>query len=114
MAINRAQRDKVMARSDGFCEAMIKIDRVWTRCWTTPVEIHHLLTRARGGNALDMVDEDYHLIALCHVCHGLSDGEMAYSGNLLIEGYATWNAALQRPVYVGPDKYLTEKYGAAK
>jgi len=79
-----------------------------------PIEVHHLLTRARGGTLLDRVGEDYHLIALCRDCHARCDGEDAYMNRLLIEGYVSWDKAHHMPVYLGPDEYLTEKYGKTK
>lgn len=104
-------RKTVHDRSDRMCEAMIRVGHVWTRCGLQPVELHHLLTRARGGDALDRVGETYHLIALCHLCHRNADGGDAYLGDLLIEGYAAWDDQLNRPVYTGPDKYLSTTYG---
>lgn len=94
-----------------MCEAMLEVAGVWTRCWRTPVEIHHMLTKARGGEALDRAEETYHLIALCPTCHRASDGGSAYEGGLLIEGSAIWDRTNNRPVYTGPDEYLTRKYG---
>jgi hypothetical protein len=85
--------------------------QIWVRCGRGPVEIHHLLTRARGGDLLDKVCEDYHLIALCRDCHRRSDGLDAYMNGLLIEGYVTWDKAMHCPIYKGPDTYLTERYG---
>lgn len=110
--ITSNQRQKLSGRSDDMCEAMVRIKPgVYARCGVSPVEAHHLLTRARGGGALDRAGEIYHLIHLCRFCHAKADGEEAYEGKLLIEGYATWNDALHRPVYEGPDIYLSEKYG---
>lgn len=101
---------EVKSRSGGQCEAMVLIPRrnIYTRCWKSPVEIHHLLTRARGGAVLDKVGETYHLIALCPDCHRRSDGAEAYMGGLLIDGYAALvNGKVQ---YTGTDEYLTKKY----
>ena len=75
-----------------------------------PVEIHHLLTRARGGNILDYVHETYHLIALCNKHHAMSDGADAYMSGLLIDGYVNWDKFRKRPVYNGSDEFLKEKY----
>ena len=94
-----------------MCEAMILVGTTWSRCWMTPVEVHHMITRARGGAALDRAGETYHLIALCPRCHRASDGGEAYEGGLLIEGSVIWDRARSRPVYTGPDDYLTRKYG---
>jgi hypothetical protein len=83
---------------------------IYSRCWTQPVEAHHLLTRARGGAILDSVGEIYHLIHLCRYHHNMSDGSDAYAGGLLIDGYMT--TVKGKPVYNGSDRYLKEKYGA--
>lgn len=104
-------RSKVLLRSDRMCEAMIANAGVWSRCWQAPVEVHHLLTRARGGALLDRVGEDYHLIALCHWHHTQSDGEQAYLTGLLISGTVSWHNREDRPLYTGPDEYLTAIYG---
>ena len=87
---------------------------VWNRCWHSPTEIHHLLTRARGGHILDYVGETYHLISLCGPHHRASDGGDAYMGRLLISGYVAWDKRKQCPVYTGPDEYLQERYGVKK
>lgn len=105
-----AQRKEVQNRSGGMCEGMVMAGRVWTRCWARPVEIHHILTRARGGDLLDVVGETYHLIALCKEHHIDSDGGDAYYGNLLIDGYVTWDKLRRWPIYKGSDSYLTERY----
>ena len=82
---------------------------VWARCWDRPVEIHHALTRARGGHILDYFGETYHLIALCRRHHAGADGGDAYEGKLLIDGYVTQESG--RVVYYGTDDYLRTKYG---
>ena len=108
--ITKRQREELYLRSDGRCEAMVKTERVWTRCWKMPIEIHHLLTRARGGHILDREGETYHLICLCSEHHAMSDGGDAYAGNLLIDGYVTTDRN-GRPVYHGSDIELKERYG---
>ena len=110
MTVTAKQRSHVVERSDGQCEAMIKVGRTWSRCWASPIEIHHMLTRGRGGGVLDEVEESYHLIALCAKCHWGADGAPAYAGKLLIDGYVVWNHSRTRPVYVGTDSYLSSKY----
>jgi len=107
--------DRVKLRSEGKCEAMvfIEVTGVWTRCWKQPVEVHHMLTRGRGGAVLDKAGEIYHLIALCPRCHAASDGGEAYEGDLLIDGYVITNE-LEEPKYLGSDKYLRRKYGDDK
>ena len=110
-----SSREEVMKRSQGKCEAMIYIEKtkVWARCWRVPIEVHHALTRARGGAILDGVGEIYHLIALCSACHRASDGGAAYEGDLLIDGYVTTGPD-GKPKYHGTDKYLRRKYGDDK
>lgn len=110
-SIHWKTRKEIKERSDNMCEAMKRNNNgIYSRCWMYPIEIHHLLTKARGGDLLDKVDETYHLIALCKGCHAASDGGEAYAGGLLIEGYVTWNKIKNRPVYIGPDLYLTQQY----
>lgn len=102
-------REQVLARSNSMCEAMVLVRPfTWTRCGQTPVEIHHVLTRGRGGRILDEVGETYHLMALCHYHHRAADGEDAYAGDLLIDGYVTRENG--RVVYHGSDPVLKEKY----
>lgn len=110
-SISKAARTAIRERSDGRCEALRRHKGgIYARCGTTPVEVHHLLTRARGGDILDRVGETYHLIALCPGCHRASDGAQAYAGGLLIEGYVIWNGDRSWPVYIGPDLYLRNRY----
>lgn len=106
-------RNAIVTRSDGQCESMVMVNGVWTRCWRRPVEIHHLITRARGGQILDEANETYHLIALCPDCHRSSDGGLAYAGNLLIDGYVTTGPD-GKPRYHGSDPYLSKKYGGTR
>ena len=79
-------------------------------CGATPIEVHHKVTRARGGLILDEAGETYHLMDLCHEHHMYAhDQEPAYEGGLMIRGYVTTGPD-GHPVYVGPDEYLTCKY----
>lgn len=103
-------RAKILARSGGWCEAEVFRAGVWARCGNRAGEIHHLLTKARGGRNLDRVGETYHLMHLCRDCHGASDGGSAYEGGMLIDGRVTWNKLTNRPVYLGTDPYLSKKY----
>jgi hypothetical protein len=108
--ISRAQRKEINYRSGKMCEAMVLTGAIWTRCWKSPVEIHHLLTRARGGHILDYVDEVYHLIALCKQHHRDADSGEGFAGGLMIDGYVLWKH--NKPYYQGTDIYLKETYGS--
>jgi len=100
----------VRQRANGCCEAMVWVESAdrWTRCGLGPVEVHHALTKARGGTILDSVGETHHLIALCHKCHAMADGGDAYMGGVLMDGYVITEN--DRLVYYGTDEYLTDKY----
>jgi hypothetical protein len=100
-------RDKVIERSHGRCEAMVELPRTWARCGKAPVEDHHVLTRARGGDVLDEVGETYHHLALCPKHHRMVDVMGSESG-LILEGSVYKDG--WRIVYVGPDEYLSDKY----
>lgn len=107
-------RRKVIKRSRGMCEMMIDYGTGLGahRCTNPASDIHHMLTKARGGEALDRVQETYHLLHLCRPCHLASDGASAYEGGFLIEGSAIWDSMMQKPIYSGPDTYLTKAYGS--
>lgn len=109
--VSKKQRITLHERSEGRCEAMVPLasSPVWSRCWGTPVEVHHMLTRARGGSILDAVGEVHHLIHLCRRHHAGADGADAYEGGLLIDGYVR-TAANGKPVYTGTDIVLKERY----
>lgn len=80
-------------------------------CGTTDAELHHKLTRARGGLILDKAGETYHHLWLCREHHMLAhDEETAFASGLLIRGSVT-TFTDGKPLYTGPDEYLTEKYG---
>lgn len=113
-------RLKVLRRSKGRCEAYIvptpgspywgrKMKAI--RCAMRATEIHHRLTKGRGGRALDKAGEIYHLLHLCSECHAWSDGAKAYLDGMLIDGSVRWDKFLDRPVYIGMDEYLLERYG---
>lgn len=109
--ISDEMRRKCYKRSGSRCEAMIQTGTgVWTRCGLPHVEVHHAITRSRGGGILDRVEEDYHLIVLCPRCHRAADGIDAYEGGILLPGYVEWNADKSWPVYVGEDEYLSLTY----
>src|ERR1043165_10044367 len=100
------------------CEAMVMMTGSVTRpqgffvpCGKPDADLHHKLTRARGGILLDMVGENYHLLWLCREHHDMAHDEgHAFERGLLIRGSViTGPDAL--PLYEGPDAYLTEHYG---
>jgi hypothetical protein len=101
-------REQVLRRSQGHCEAMVRLDRAWVRCGKSPVDDHHVLPRGRGGSVLDAAGETYHHLALCRAHHQEVDERGASSG-LIIEGYVRTDAG--QAIYVGPDLYLSSKYG---
>lgn len=88
---------------------MVPVNHTWTRCGRLPTELHHLVTRARGGLLLDDVGETYHLMYLCHFHHKVAHDHPAFETGLLIDGSVT--SGPDGPVYVGSDEYLTEHYG---
>lgn len=96
--------EQVKQRSGDRCEAMVKAGgTAFTRCWSRPVEVHHMLTRSRGGKILDAAGETAHLIALCPQHH-----RMAHAGGetgLMIDGYISTGQD-GRPVYQGSDPRL--------
>lgn len=94
-----------------YCEAMVLIGRAWTRCGKRPVELHHRITRARGGLILDAAGERYHLMNLCTGHHKVAhDQGNAFENGLLIDGYVT-TGPFGRPTYYGSDEYLSRVYG---
>ena len=109
--------ETVRRRSGGQCEAMVEVTvddvlgdthATWTRCGRSPVEVHHRLTRARGGHLLDKSGETYHLLALCPTHHRAADGQLAYAGGLLLAGSVQHYRGVI--YYEGPDPYLQDKY----
>ena len=113
---SETQRLAVVARAGGRCEAEVEVclgTWSWARCFREGVEVHHLLTRARGGDLLDRVGEDYHLAALCPAHHRAAHAAGGRSAGLLLDGYVTLDSSTGRVVYSGPDGYLLEKYGVA-
>jgi hypothetical protein len=103
-----SSREQVIERSGARCEAMVALPRTWARCGKGPVEVHHALTRARGGTLLDSVGETYHLIALCPPHHREVDHHGHTSG-LMIQG-SVYRDGLHL-IYEGPDAYLRTTYG---
>lgn len=102
------------------CEAMVLIktgsrpDGTYWCCGKEDAELHHKLTRARGGLLLDAVHETYHQIYLCREHHDRAHDEgSAFDAGLLIRGSVV-SGIDGRPIYTGPDEYLTEHYGASR
>lgn len=81
-------------------------------CGALPAHLHHKLTRARGGLILDNAGETYHQMWLCPKHHDIAhDTDTAFDAGLLIRGLVT-TGPTGKPVYQGPDEYLSEKYGS--
>jgi 5-methylcytosine-specific restriction endonuclease McrA len=91
------------------CEALLLQRGKYVPCGSTPADLHHKITRARGGEILDKAGEDYHLMRLCREHHDYAhDSDEAYDGGLLLRGYVfTGRSGV---VYIGPDDYLSGKY----
>lgn len=103
-------RDLVVIRSGGRCEAMVWVHDTWARCFRAPIEVHHRITRARGGNLLDELNETYHLVALCTQHHREdADGGLAYESGLLLDGRMYYAGG--QYWYEGSDQYLKDNYG---
>lgn len=106
-------RDLVVARSTGRCEAMVRIHRhgrdLYARCFRAPIEVHHMLTRSRGGLILDEEGEILHLIALCPKHHKVAHSPGGHEAGLMIDGYVTTGTD-GRPVYQGSHRRLGERY----
>lgn len=111
-------RQEVHRRSGNQCEVIEEFEDHETgllisiRCSNRGSEIHHMLTKARGGRNLDALGETYHLIDLCGMHHRMCDGKAAYDGGLLIDGYVMTKNGMT--VYNGTDEYLTRKYGGQR
>lgn len=92
------------------CEALVLSRGKYVPCGATPADLHHKLTRARGGMILDGVGEKYHLMYLCRAHHDYAhDNPAAYNGGLLIRGSVSKDLH-GNPVYIGPDEYLGATY----
>lgn len=101
------------------CEAMVSMEIprgryrqvMFVCCGKDNADLHHKLTRARGGIILDIAHETYHHIYLCREHHDMAhDEDTAYAHGLLIRGSVTTHLD-GRPLYCGPDEYLLEHYG---
>jgi hypothetical protein len=101
------------------CEAMVAQQKkgrkyyevMFVPCGAENAELHHKLTRARGGTILDIAHETYHHLYLCREHHIVAHDEgSAFKNGLLIAG-SVITGVDGKPRYFGPDEYLTEKYG---
>jgi hypothetical protein len=111
-------RERVVTRAGGeHCEAVIGIKRnepdkegiTWMRCGKNPVELHHRITRARGGLILDRAGEIDHLMLLCRKHHAVAhDHARAFLNGLLMEGSVI--EVDGKPQYRGPDIKLSRRY----
>lgn len=107
--------DEARRRAYGRCEALIWVSsatrgKVRARCGCKG-QVHHALTRSRGGDLLDRVGETRHLVCLCHQHHEWvhkNTGRAAQVG-LYILGQAFLDGIYL--VYDGDNEYLSEKYG---
>ena len=100
------------------CEAMIGMGlessskQSYAPCGVENANNHHRLPRGRGGKILDKAGETYHLMDLCAIHHKYAhESTDAFKGGLMLEGYVTTCPQCGLPRYVGPDVYLTQKYG---
>lgn len=90
---------------------MVKVRGIYTRCGKFAEDVHHRLTRSRGGDVLDREGETYHLINLCHNHHMWVHANISEAtrsglyllGQVFIDG--------GRVLYLGPDQYLSQRYG---
>ena len=98
------------------CEALVLMNSVssnramYVPCGRVDGQLHHKLTRARGGLILDQAGETYHHMWLCAHHHAVAHDAPAFDNGLLIEG-SVITGADGRPLYSGPDEYLSGKYG---
>jgi hypothetical protein len=112
VSTSEKQRLLVVQRSDNRCEVEVELPgaMIWTRCFRQGIEVHHLLTRARGGDLLDRWGEIHHLMALCPEHHRLAHGPGGRNAGLLIDGSVILDSATGQLVYTGPDAYLSATY----
>ena len=101
------------------CEALVSQQRkgpkyfevMFVPCGKEDAQLHHKVTRARGGEILDQAGETYHHLRLCVEHHKIAHDEgTAFTNGLLIRGYV-FRTSTGDPLYIGPDEYLSEKYG---
>ena|SRR5436190_12799553 len=92
------------------CEALVMYSHgKYVPCGLEDAQLHHKLTRARGGLILDRAGETYHQMWLCAEHHGIAHDQPAFDNGLLLRGSVRTNH-LGQPVYTGPDEYLKEHY----
>jgi|SRR5262245_33353397 len=91
------------------CEALLLQRGKYVPCGSLPADLHHKITRARGGEILDKAGETYHQMYLCREHHDYAhDSDDAFEGGLLLRGYVF--SGSKGPVYIGPDEYLSKAY----
>lgn len=97
------------------CEALVltlrteKRKPMYVPCGREDAQLHHKLTRARGGLILDRAGETYHQMWLCSEHHAVAHDAPAFENGLLLQGYVITGPD-GRPHYHGPDEYLAEHY----
>lgn len=91
------------------CEALVETNGKYVPCGAPDAQLHHKLTRARGGLILDKAGETYHHLRLCAEHHAIAHDQPAFDNGLLIRGFVKSDTR-GHPIYSGPDEYLKEKY----
>src|SRR5262245_40845167 len=91
------------------CEALVATNGRYVPCGAPDAQLHHKLTRARGGLILDKAGETYHHLYLCGEHHRVAHDKPAFDNGLLIRGFVK-TGYRGEVIYSGPDEYLTEKY----
>jgi len=80
-------------------------------CGKEDAQLHHKVTRARGGLLLDKAGETYHQMYLCVEHHKIAhDESTAFRNGLLIRG-SVISGPDGSPIYLGSDEYLLKQYG---
>lgn len=93
------------------CEALVLIGRHYVPCGRVDAELHHKITRARGGLILDEWGETYHHMYLCRHHHSIAHDQPAMENGLLLPGSVV-SRPDGSPIYTGPDEYLSTHYGS--
>jgi hypothetical protein len=100
------------------CEAMVPFmspsrGEQYMACGVEPADLHHKITRSRGGLILDDAGETYHHMYLCREHHRRAHDEgKGYQNGLLLRGFVT--TVNGKPAYIGPDDYLAKAYPAVQ